>query len=321
MGGGLAGDDLLGEVHRVVHRNGEPDAGVVAGIRGDQRVDADELALVVHKRAAGVARVDGRVGLDHVRIDSGLAAAAGLHRLARVHDLRAARGGHDARGHRLLEPEGGAQGHDPLADGQVVRIADLHGGEAAGILGLQHRHVGGGIGAHQLGVVGVAGDGHLIGAAAVDHVVVGDEVAVLGHHDARAGTQALELAARIGVGLHVYHGRQALGGHGLSQGRVIFGVDGSLGSGRAARGLGGGGVDDGALHAEREHAGERGAGESGEEGAAAELRLGGGGVLDAGGHGAVDIELVGLARGRVDGGVAERMLAEGVRSGVQVGHW
>lgn len=39
------------------------------------------------------------------------------------------------------------------------------------------------------GVVGVAGDGHLIGAAAVDHVVVGDEVAVLGHHDARAGTR------------------------------------------------------------------------------------------------------------------------------------
>ena len=76
-----------------------------------------------------------------------------------------------------------------------------------------------------------------------------------------------------------------------------------------------------ALHAEREHAGERGAGESGEEGAAAELRLGGGGVLDAGGHGAVDVELVGLVRGGVDGVVTEGMLAEGVRGGVQVGHW
>ena len=321
MGRRLTGDDLLGQVDGVIHGNGEPDARVVAGVRGDQRVDADKLALVIHQRAAGIAGVDGRIGLNHVRVDGDLAGTAGLHRFLGTHNLGAARGGHDARGHRLLEPEGGAQGHDPLADGQVVRIADLHGGEAAGILGLQHRHVGGGIGTHQLGVVGVAGDGHLIGATAVDHVVVGDEVAVLGHHDARAGTQALELAARIGVGLHVYHRRQTLGGYGLSQGRVIVGVDDSLGSGRAARGLGGGRVDDGALHAEREHAGERGAGESGEEGAAAELRLGGGGVLDAGGHGAVDVELVGLARGGVDGVVAERMLAEGVRSGVQVGHW
>ena len=78
MGRGLAVDDLLGEVHRVVYRDGEADAGVVAGVRRDQRVDADELAVRVDERAAGVTGVDSGVSLDHIRVDGGFARAVAV---------------------------------------------------------------------------------------------------------------------------------------------------------------------------------------------------------------------------------------------------
>ena len=44
----------------------EADAGVRARRAVDRRVDADEAARAVEQRAARVARVDRRVGLDHV---------------------------------------------------------------------------------------------------------------------------------------------------------------------------------------------------------------------------------------------------------------
>ena len=50
-------------------------AGVSAG-RGDGDVDADDLALGVDQRAAGVAGVDGRVGLDDVDGDGSLVSGA-----------------------------------------------------------------------------------------------------------------------------------------------------------------------------------------------------------------------------------------------------
>ena len=59
------GDDLLGGVDR--HREADADAAVAAAAAGgDLRVDADDLAGRVDERAAGVAGVDRRVGLQHV---------------------------------------------------------------------------------------------------------------------------------------------------------------------------------------------------------------------------------------------------------------
>ena len=58
------GDDLLGHVGG----DGEADADVPAGRREDVAVDADDLAPHVDQRAAGVAPVDGRVGLDEVLV-------------------------------------------------------------------------------------------------------------------------------------------------------------------------------------------------------------------------------------------------------------
>ena len=65
----LAADNLVGNVLGVVNRNGKAHARAGARVALDERVDAHELAIVVDERAAGVARVDGGIGLDHVGID------------------------------------------------------------------------------------------------------------------------------------------------------------------------------------------------------------------------------------------------------------
>src|SRR5699024_1397268 len=70
-------DQLLGDTHRLVRRDGEAQADGAGGPPstqgGDDGGDAHELALEVHERTAGVSRVDGGVGLDGV--DEGALAA------------------------------------------------------------------------------------------------------------------------------------------------------------------------------------------------------------------------------------------------------
>src|SRR5205085_9620233 len=53
-------DDVLGDIDG----DCEPYSHTAAGIRLDSRIDADDLAVHVHQRSAGVAGVDGRVALD-----------------------------------------------------------------------------------------------------------------------------------------------------------------------------------------------------------------------------------------------------------------
>ena len=72
-------------------------------------------ALEVDERAAGVARVDGGVGLDEVVV-AALADDAVL-------------GAHDARRHRVLESEGVADGHHPLAGPHALGVAQRQGEE------------------------------------------------------------------------------------------------------------------------------------------------------------------------------------------------
>ena len=57
-------DDLLHHALGEAHGDREADALVAAGAREDERVDADQVAVGVDERAAGVARIDRRVGLD-----------------------------------------------------------------------------------------------------------------------------------------------------------------------------------------------------------------------------------------------------------------
>ena len=83
----LAADDLVRDVHGIVARDGEANARKRLGIRGEQRTDAHELALIIHERPTGVAGVDGRVHLDEVGVD-GLTAGGVQQRVARkrAHD-------------------------------------------------------------------------------------------------------------------------------------------------------------------------------------------------------------------------------------------
>jgi hypothetical protein len=74
------------------------------GAHDDGGVDADDASARIDQRTAGIAGVESGVGLDHV-IDQ--AAGAGAQ--------GASNGADHARGHRLLEAEGVADGDGELA--------------------------------------------------------------------------------------------------------------------------------------------------------------------------------------------------------------
>src|SRR4029078_2845557 len=60
--------EIVHHVAREVARDGEPDSLVAAALAEDGGVDPDQLAARVDERAAGVARIDGRVGLNEVLV-------------------------------------------------------------------------------------------------------------------------------------------------------------------------------------------------------------------------------------------------------------
>ncbi len=49
---------------RKIDRHGKADAQRAAAARDDRRIDADDLAVHIEQRAAGIALVDGGVGLE-----------------------------------------------------------------------------------------------------------------------------------------------------------------------------------------------------------------------------------------------------------------
>ena len=120
-------DDLP---RRVVDGNREPEAD-----SRDRGVDADDATAAVGERAAGVAGVQRRVGLDHVVDDP---AAPGRQRAAERRD--------DARGDRAGEAVRVADRDHELADAQPFGVAQL-GGDEIVRLGPQHREVGVRVGA------------------------------------------------------------------------------------------------------------------------------------------------------------------------------
>ena len=83
---------------------------------GDRGVDADHPAGRVGQRAAGVARVEGGVGLDDVVDEAGAPAVADRQRPAERAD--------DAGGHRAGQAERVADRDDELADAQPVGVAE-----------------------------------------------------------------------------------------------------------------------------------------------------------------------------------------------------
>src|SRR5882672_9002443 len=94
-----------------VRRDREADAVAPARLGDDRRVDADQLAADVHERAARVAGVDRRVGLDEVLVRLGQRGAAVL-------------AAHHAERHRVAVAEGAAHREAQVADADLARVGE-----------------------------------------------------------------------------------------------------------------------------------------------------------------------------------------------------
>ena len=82
-------------------------------MRGDGRVDADQLSLGVYQSTTTITRIDGSISLDE-----------GFHRGAFAQDAEIARlGAHDARCDGGSEVEGITHSQYPFADANIVGIA------------------------------------------------------------------------------------------------------------------------------------------------------------------------------------------------------
>ena len=110
-------DELVGGIHRHADRDGETrDAAVQAANQG---VDADDAAFDVAERAARIARVDRRVGLDVILVRIAAMRLATPLRLFRADD---------SHGERVIEFVRRADGNRPLPDLDRVAVADLAAG-------------------------------------------------------------------------------------------------------------------------------------------------------------------------------------------------
>ena len=228
----LAADDLVGNVLGVVNGNSKAHARAGARVALDERVDAHQLTVVVDERAAGVARVDGGIGLNHVGIDGVTA--------GRAHGRGTIERRHDTRGDRLLVAERRADRHNPLANVELGGVANFDRRElgGVGVLELDDGQVARGVVAHELGLVGgaVVHGNHVL-VIAIDHVVVGEDVALGIEHHARAdAARAVRLVGRLRKrailatarsGGNGNHGGQGLSRNGLGQ-RGVLGVNGDL---------------------------------------------------------------------------------------------
>ena len=168
-----------------------PDVG------SDQRVDADHFAVPVQQRPAGIAGVDGRIGLDGF---VNLHAVRFLHRADRTDD---------AAGHGPGKAERIADGINFLSDLQIARVAEHHRGESRAF-DLNDRQIVRAVGAHHRGPVLLAvvqRDFHLAGLG--DHVIVGQHVTFFIDNEARAlpflRHQAIEEIEGHGARSDVHH--------------------------------------------------------------------------------------------------------------------
>ena len=155
----------------------KPTPALAAAGRGDHGVDADDLAMGVEQRAAGVAGIDGGVGLD------------GLVNIGAVGLLHLADGADDAARHGSVEDaERIADGEHLLADLEAGAVAQGHGLKV-GRLDLNDGEVVRLVSSDDGGrVVLLVLEDDLEFTRAVDDVVVGEDVAFLVNDEAGART-------------------------------------------------------------------------------------------------------------------------------------
>ena len=167
---------MILDLHGQVARNGKRKAHEAARSGEDLGVDAHDFALHVKERAAGVARIDGYVGLD----EGNVLIARQLTAL----------GGHNAGSDRVVQTEGATDGGHPFADLQFVAVAhrevrqilgfDLDDGDVG--LGIRTEHF-----AREFTIVG---ETHFDFVGAVNNVVVGKNQTVGADDEARTRAAA-----------------------------------------------------------------------------------------------------------------------------------
>ena len=184
-------DQVVIDADNGVGGHREADSSVGSGFGVDGRIHADDFAGHVEQRAAGVAGVDGSIGLDEVLVLT----APGIDGAVLRRD--------DSGGDGLRKCKRAADGNDPVAHLRAVGIAELYGGQRMVGLDLQHGDVGCLVGADNSGEtalhesvvrVGREPDPYLVGL--VDHMVIGDDVAA-GVNDKSGAERLLLLATCI----------------------------------------------------------------------------------------------------------------------------
>src|SRR5690242_14617663 len=132
-------DQLFHDAVRHVDRNSETDSLIAAlttesfAIGQNCGVDADQVSVQVHQRAARIAGIDGSVRLNEVLI---------------VLDTQstASGGANDAHGRGFADAVWITNGEYDVANMHIGRIAELHGGQI-GRVNFEHRDVRIGVGA------------------------------------------------------------------------------------------------------------------------------------------------------------------------------
>ena len=169
------GFELFGDVHGHVDGDGEGDAHEAAAAAVYLGVDADDLSVEVEQGAAGVAGVDGDVGLDE----------GGVVFVGQA----AAFGGDDTGGDAVFKAEGRADGGHPFAGAQGFDVAGFDGGQAVGF-DFEQGDVRLGVRADEFGgEFAFVVEGYFDVVHAADDVGVGEDVAV--GADDEAGAEVL----------------------------------------------------------------------------------------------------------------------------------
>ncbi len=216
------GLQLVHRADRGVDRHREADALGRPRRRADLGVDPDHRAGRIEQRAAGVARVDGRVGLD--RVDERVLRCERVDRALGRRD--------DADAQRALAPERAADRRNGLADDDLAGIPERKRRELVrGRVDLQESDVVEEIPADHLGLDAVAvlelhvdalGRLHRLAGRRLadgrDHVRVGEDVA-LGRRD-EAGSLRLACRSRAGAAEVGEDRDDAVGALAIDRGRV-----------------------------------------------------------------------------------------------------
>ncbi len=178
--------------HRRRNRKREAAADAV-----DERIHPDDPAFHVEERAAAVARIDERVGLDVVLVKD--------RRRARPEQVCAALAADPAGGEAEVLIEWRADRADELADAQRVAVAPFHGGQIARV-DADHGDVRLVVGAHYFcGKSAAVLEAHAQLFGVGDDVMVREDEAVRARDEAGAFAAALRHGqlprARLGAGV------------------------------------------------------------------------------------------------------------------------